>query len=555
MVEFGQAKDVEAWLNDKPREWAVVLATRAALRATPALAVLIDGTHIPARQRAVILLPVFRAMIISWAAAKYPARSNEMRVAADSANSVFDAAGLAAARATAAADGAADAAFKASATLVAGQALIVSHAAYAGLAANSAAIGAAYAAQPAFDATAAAILEAISADARLLKSSMLSDALALQPLWPWGERAWAADNWAQLKQSLLLPESEPIRKENWQVWIDWYEARRDGRDPWPEEVEVACALIPDEIWEQGPAAANAEIKRIRDEWAEKQKAQSGHIAKSPDEIRTALANVASPSPILRDGKIDVGPNPIFDKAQYSDDLPGLPERQRILIRVILNGLPRNAPAYLLSSLQEYSDHLNQRGVEPIVGVLKDMGAIIDAAVTARNAADEWLAEEQRAAFDRFNNNHERLIEHFPLDKQREDTYANMPVEESKIEAGALHRPLEDVAEKAREAAQAGLVADDFAKVVQAMADNGKIIESLPPEIGSVPEMQVSPDDRIIAVPKRVSVKKRALLNQTGFVARSVEVIAQSASIASIVPGAALLESLRNALTVLMRAFH
>ncbi|MGA2491718.1 MAG: hypothetical protein ABSF67_02075 [Roseiarcus sp.] len=52
--------------------------------------------------------------------------------------------------------------------------------------------------------------------------------------------------------------------QNWEVWTDWYEARLagDAAHPPNEALEVARATIPDEIWTQGPAAVNAEIKRL-----------------------------------------------------------------------------------------------------------------------------------------------------------------------------------------------------------------------------------------------------------------------------------------------------
>ncbi|MGD0763882.1 MAG: hypothetical protein ABR929_11985 [Roseiarcus sp.] len=57
--------------------------------------------------------------------------------------------------------------------------------------------------------------------------------------------------------------------ESWQFWLDWYEAILNGRSPWPalndkqrEDLTIAIALIDDKIWKQGPAVANAEVKRL-----------------------------------------------------------------------------------------------------------------------------------------------------------------------------------------------------------------------------------------------------------------------------------------------------
>src|SRR5205085_5521336 len=104
-----------------------------------------------------------------------------------------------------------------------------------------------------------------------------------------------------------------------------------------------------------------------------------------------LTEVASPQPsIALDGRLDAGPNPTFDVPVVDDDLPGLPIRQRSLINVILSDLPRNAPKHLKRCLQFYEDELKVRGVQPILGLLKDMADIIDAAVVSQRAQHEWL---------------------------------------------------------------------------------------------------------------------------------------------------------------------
>ena len=69
------------------------------------------------------------------------------------------------------------------------------------------------------------------------------------PLWPSGVPKWASAAWTELKAALPA-------KQDWDVWIDWYEKRLRGgsRD---EAYELVFASIPQEEWERGPAAANA----------------------------------------------------------------------------------------------------------------------------------------------------------------------------------------------------------------------------------------------------------------------------------------------------------
>ena len=59
--------------------------------------------------------------------------------------------------------------------------------------------------------------------------------------------------------------------EHWEVWTNWYDARLDPSKRIPcysppvPELERARVLLPNELWEKGPAAVNAEIKRLIEE--------------------------------------------------------------------------------------------------------------------------------------------------------------------------------------------------------------------------------------------------------------------------------------------------
>ena len=99
---------------------------------------------------------------------------------------------------------------------------------------------------------------AFDADATLIDSGASGAELAGSPLWPEGAPDWASEAWLAFKSELRAASA------GWEVWTDWYEARLagDADDPPNEPLEIARATIPDEIWEQGPAAANAEIKRL-----------------------------------------------------------------------------------------------------------------------------------------------------------------------------------------------------------------------------------------------------------------------------------------------------
>jgi len=84
-LQIDSPKELEAWLQDKPADWAQLIAVRSALRVFPLVfsVVGISEDRLPAAQAQGLILSVWRAVFISWAARKYPAR--DMKIAATTA--------------------------------------------------------------------------------------------------------------------------------------------------------------------------------------------------------------------------------------------------------------------------------------------------------------------------------------------------------------------------------------------------------------------------------------------------------------------------------------
>ncbi len=117
-VNLSDRKQFEAWLRQQKREVCVAIAARAALRVLPVLVTAFVGRLKNSAVTAAVILPVIRAMALPLAAAKYPARGNELRAAARAASAAATPAVRAPADIASAASGTpADNAFAASAAV------------------------------------------------------------------------------------------------------------------------------------------------------------------------------------------------------------------------------------------------------------------------------------------------------------------------------------------------------------------------------------------------------------------------------------------------------
>jgi hypothetical protein len=231
---FTHSQDIAGWLADKPRDVAVVLAARVALRVIPLNArTLLDS-------QSDRMLGAFRCAQAAWAVAAYPGQAALLRPAAQTASSgVHDPAASSARSATEWASAAAGSATDEDALRFASHAATYAMAAMGGQIRDD-------------------ILKSCAADAGELDKECSPVTLALfSTLWPrWPN--WARDDWAELEAALLGAN------EDWEVWTDWYKARL-----WVGEadqvLEVARATIQNRRWEQGPKVANGQIRQMFEE--------------------------------------------------------------------------------------------------------------------------------------------------------------------------------------------------------------------------------------------------------------------------------------------------
>ena len=233
-----------AWLKRQPRSLSVALAARVALRVLPVY----GATDVSVRD---LVLPVFRAAAVSWAAAKYPAHKKELAACAAAADSAVSrlrlASGLDAPIGTMHQHLAAP--FWAIAASIAAAEATFTRAAFAARAA--------WAAKAAADAADAAdaFWTAVSIDATRLELGVTASDLAGSRLWPQsqGQPDRLRSLWHEMEATLNAAG------QDWQVWTDWYRDRLEGR-PNDENQELTYVQIDEALWKEGPAVVNAVIR-------------------------------------------------------------------------------------------------------------------------------------------------------------------------------------------------------------------------------------------------------------------------------------------------------
>lgn len=285
MANIRDRESLLDWLTDQPKEIAVIIAARAALRVLP-LAISDKDLDLKAPGGA-ILLPCFRASAAAWAAGTWPAQAAGLEAAADAAANAaaLSAADFAGSAALSAALSATDSAFSA-----------LSAADFADLSA----------------ARYTALFQQINHDAEVLERGGDSHALGFAPLWRGDSPREIQESWEKFQKA--LPNS---RYQNWNVWTDWYRDRLSGADgsrPIIEKLEIARVLIADEEWEKGPAHVNAMIQALED--AHRGVFEEGEVAESP--------------PDLDDG-IDL-PDAVFEPGDEVDP-PAVPSQRPAVIEV------------------------------------------------------------------------------------------------------------------------------------------------------------------------------------------------------------------------------
>jgi hypothetical protein len=349
MVEITDEDSSRAWLETQPQEVVVAFAVRCALWAFPVLGRADDEAL------AEIALPVLRAMLTSGVAAVGPTpdvRRASRAAAEGSADTAYIAyaaqADSAYATATIAAQIAAGDAAKDSAA----NAAIIAVDANTDVAVSVRPYGTgAYGTGPYGADTDArsTVWRAISSDATTFEGEAGLIFTINTPVWP---EAWA-----------VKPLAEPMDKLRtfwaadpgvWDFWRDWYDGMLAGT-PMDWALQEAVALIPDGIWDAGPAAVAAEIERIRAEF------QGGVAADQPE---IAIGPVSAEVRLAVQQRVAVNRDALaVSIASLQEQIANERERVRGL-----NSLDVEVRDRLLAVLDEMSDQLGQlKDLLPVPG--------------------------------------------------------------------------------------------------------------------------------------------------------------------------------------------
>ena len=262
--EIEDRKTLEAWLETRPRQDAVVIAHRSAMRVLPLWGAIMDADWVP--RKGLTALPLLRSGLITGIATAFPITSDVAARAADHADATAD-------RANAVFRAAARASARGASTAASANSMEAAS----GISADAATAtrAAAYAAYAtAAQAGAAAVWAMAKSDALALENE---DTVMQSELWLGSTPLWfqAAD-----KDMISVWDTEP--KARWMFWRRWWQGVATGRQiDWQLQLAIVEG-IDDETWEN-PDAVAARIAEIETAFAGPTKGRDKNIDKAISE--------------------------------------------------------------------------------------------------------------------------------------------------------------------------------------------------------------------------------------------------------------------------------
>jgi len=364
-------------------------------------------------------------------------------------------------------------------------------------------------------------LRAVYADA----DAILATEITSFPLWnDISPEAIILVSWQNLRTALLSAEDE-----DWGVWIACYEAGLRS-DPINLDLDRAIALIPDEIWEQGPKAANTEIRRLMNDHAARKR------GKAEEQV--------SPSPVITDGKLDAVPNALIDIPDDAPDLPELLRRQRATIGDILDAVATmrgNEFRTVPRALARYETEIIDNGARLSIDYLNDRIAIARSEYLSlyRDKLFETEAGLRRAFLNLFAL-HKTIQSHYPLDAERRALLESFDNPVDLPDPASLDQAIEDMKGEIAVAIEADAVTERYASYMGGMMDDIAHITYTPSLAGQAtdPQMDDLPSPRM-SLAKQLYLKVAAFLGAT---VRKLTKLPSSGTISNAIGIAAFLQT-------------
>ena len=502
MSEIREIRQLRQWLAKHDADTRIAITARAVLRTVPALVMLkFRGGVRPNAETHI--LPAFRAMTAPWTAARFSNKAPALQIAAEAGATSLGFANTRDYTATFAVESSADvlsaiqsaswfASYAtarpddiAAAVDAISQAIIAIEETGLNLAASLTSVfttradtAAAAARQSAF--------RALNDDIRAINQNAPLRILTNSALWPRGMPEWVSIGWQELRKDLL--ESN----QGWEVWTNWYDDRLKGSNA-NDELELARATIPDEVWRQPPEAVNAYIHGLVTKYNTNDE-ENGHQYAVDGAIVPEL-DAASLEPVWEDGilKIPEGSTPAdLDETKFIAALRGL--RAELINFSDDLADEANIDKRFVAFVQRVASRIPD--TVPPQHELFRLGHDEEVFAGYREAVEEqwpeFLSSRYRALAQQFN----LTIRQAPLWRQFKQNAAKQRLSSEQIDAaGSLAL---EIAHSLREQSEDGFVSVDLINALKELAAPLRS-NSADQKIGEVPTNTPEVDRELVAI--------------------------------------------------------
>jgi hypothetical protein len=272
------------------------------------------------------------------------------------------------------------------------------------------------------------------------------------------------------------------------------------------------------------------------------------VPKTRVAMRNALKDTSSPDIVsdATDEKLDVVPNKQFDTPFVEEELLDLPEVLRSLIDTLLAGVEQtNCPPTLKQALKAYSNELDARGANCILGVLRAQMDVIELGLSSEQA-EYWCSEETLiGAFEKIKEYHLQLITHYPLDQTRQRLVNAIDVAPEKLNGENFDDHRREIIKATADAHEAGEVTDRYRNVTENQLTVARdVLDVATPDFSQSDdkEFDLKERDRIARIE---DAKKRRLTDVVGTADKSLEVMTKMTKLAESETAKNLLNALKR----------